>query len=118
AGRTRAICRLHALLAAMLAGGLVPQLSAQRAAQALRRIRPLDAVGAEHKRLAGELLDDVRRHDHARRGLKARITTAVRAANTTVTDRTNRSIIRTQDPPSPQPPRQLPTQPRDPRRRA
>src|SRR6185437_4563165 len=31
AGRTRAICRLHALLATMVAGGLPPKLTAKRA---------------------------------------------------------------------------------------
>jgi transposase len=86
AGRTRAICRLHALLAVMLEGGLAPKLSAKRAAIVLRRIRPVDAVGVERKHTASELLDEVRRHDHALRELKRRIATAVTAANTTVTD--------------------------------
>ncbi len=86
AARTRAICRLHAVLAEMVEGGLPKNLSAKRAATELRRIRPLDGIGLERKHLAVEYLDEVRRSDRALDELHQRITTAVRAANTTVTD--------------------------------
>ena len=72
--RTQSICRLHALLATMTAGGLPRLLSADRAAQELRRIRPTDAVGIARRHAAGELLGEVR------------IGAAVRVADTTVTD--------------------------------
>ena len=63
--RTRAICRLHAVLCEMTEGGLSPRLSAKRAALELRKLRPGDAVGIERKRIASEFLDEVRRVDQA-----------------------------------------------------
>jgi transposase len=86
AGRTRAICRLHALLAEMIEGGLERNLSVNKAASALRHFRPADMMGTERQRLAGDLLDEVRRHDHALAELHRRMVTAVASANTTVTD--------------------------------
>lgn len=86
AARTRAICRLHALLAELVEGGAGKNLSAKQASIELRKIRPSDAVGIERKHLAVEFLDEVRRTDLALVELHRRITTAVRAANTSVTD--------------------------------
>jgi hypothetical protein len=40
AARTRAICRLHAVLCEMIAGGLSKNLSAKRASEELRKVRP------------------------------------------------------------------------------
>jgi transposase len=85
AGRTRAICRLHALLATMVAGGLPPKLTAKRAAAELRAIRPTDAVGRERKHVAVEFLDEVRRHDRALGELEQRVQAAVATANSNVT---------------------------------
>jgi transposase len=86
AARTRAICRLHAVLAEMIEGGLSKNLSAKRASAELRRVRPVDAIGIERKRIATEFLDDVRRTDHALVELHGRINDAVNAADTSVTD--------------------------------
>jgi transposase len=86
AGRTRAICRLHALLAVMIEGGMSRNLSAERAAAAIRRLRPSDAVGVERRRIALEFLAEVRRHDAQLGELAERVTIAVRAASTSVTD--------------------------------
>lgn len=86
AHRTRAICRLHTVLCHFVAGGLPQRLSATRAATELRRIRPGDAVGIERRGLAVELLTEVRAADRDLAALKARITTAVTASSTTVTD--------------------------------
>jgi transposase len=86
AHRTRAICRLHTLLCQLVAGGLPRNLSATRAAAELRRIRPTDAVGIERRRLALELLAEVRRTDTDLVELKARITASVAHAATSVTD--------------------------------
>jgi transposase len=85
AGRTRAICRLHALLATMVAGGLSPKLTAKRATAELGKIRPTDAVGRERKHIAVEFLDEVRRHDRALGELERRVTVAVATANSNVT---------------------------------
>jgi transposase len=86
AGRTRAICRLHAVLCEMIAGGLPKNLSVNTAVSALRSVRPADPIAAERKRLATELLDEVRRHDRALVELHQRIVHAIATANTTVTD--------------------------------
>jgi transposase len=86
AGRTRAICRLHAVLAEMIEGGLPRNLSVNTAVSALRKVRPTDPIDTERKHLAVELLDEVRHHDGALDELHRRITTAVRAANTSVTN--------------------------------
>jgi transposase len=86
AHRTRAICRLHTVLCLLVAGGVPRQLSAARAAAELRRIRPADAVGTERRRLAVELLAEVRDADRDLAALKGRIVSAVAASTTTVTD--------------------------------
>ena len=86
AARTRAICRLHAVLAEMVEGGLSKNLSAKRAASELRKLRPVDAISIERKRIAIEFLDEVRRCDRALVELHARIVAAVKAAETNVTD--------------------------------
>jgi transposase len=86
AGRTRAICRLHAVLCELIEGGVTKNLSAKQAVSVLRRVRPTDAIGIERKRLAVEFVDEVRRHDRALDELDVRIRAAVRIANTTVTD--------------------------------
>ena len=65
AARTRAICRLHAVLCEMIEGGLSKNLSAKRASVELRKVRPHDAIGIERKRIAVEFLDEVRRIDRA-----------------------------------------------------
>jgi transposase len=86
ARRTQSICRLHAILAALTAGGLPRQLSAVRAAAELRRIRPADAVGIARRHAASELLGEVRDTDRQLVALRTRILAAVQAANTIVTD--------------------------------
>ena len=85
AHRTRAICRLHTVLCLLTPGGLPRQLSAARAALELRRIRPADQVGIERRRLAGELLTEVRAADRDLVARKARITSVVDVSSTTVT---------------------------------
>jgi transposase len=86
AARTRAICRLHAVLCEMIEGGLSKNLSAKRASDELRKVRPIDAVGIERKRIAVEFLDEVRRTDRALLELHGRVGAAVKAAGTSVTD--------------------------------
>jgi transposase len=61
--RTQAACRLHALLCALAPGGLSRELSAAKAATVLRTVRPTGQVEIERKRLAHELLADIRRLD-------------------------------------------------------
>lgn len=84
--RTQAICRLHALMCHLVAGGLSRLLSADKAAAALRSVRPSDSVNAARKEMAQQLLGDVRRLDHQLTALKDRIAAEVLASATTVTD--------------------------------
>jgi transposase len=85
AARTRAICRLHAVLCELTAGGLAKNLSAKRAASELRKLRPADAIGIERKRIASEFLDEVRHLDAALAELRGRIDSAVVASASSVT---------------------------------
>jgi transposase len=86
AGRTRAICRLHALLAVMIEGGMSSNLSADRAASTIRRLRLTDTVNVERRRIALELVAEVRGHDRQLAQLAERIKVAVADTDTTVTD--------------------------------
>jgi transposase len=63
AERTRTLSRLHVLLADLAPGGAARELSASRAAALLRRVRPISVVDVERKRIAHQLLADVRRLD-------------------------------------------------------
>jgi transposase len=62
--RTQAICRLHALLCGLTPGGADRLLSAPQAGRILRTIRPAEPVEIERKRIALELLGDLRRFDN------------------------------------------------------
>jgi hypothetical protein len=84
--RTQAICRLHAVLATMIEGGLPRNLSADRAALELRRLRPAEPVGHARRHVAVEHLADVRRLDRMLIELRPRIVVAVARSETTVTD--------------------------------
>jgi transposase len=84
--RTQAVCRLHALLCLLIAGGLPRRLSATAAAAALRKVRVADPVDVERKAMANDLLADLRRLDNQLTAIKARIATAVDTSATTVTD--------------------------------
>jgi transposase len=61
--RTQAACRLHVALRELIAGGAPRRLGADRAAKLLRNIHPRGTAAVERKRLALELLTDVRRVD-------------------------------------------------------
>jgi hypothetical protein len=65
---------------------LSKNLSAKRAADELRKLRPHDEVGIERKHIATELLHEVRRIDRSLVELDARIHSAVKASCTSVTE--------------------------------
>ena len=83
--RTQAVCRLHALLCQLTAGGAPGRLSAQRAGETLRRVCPLEPVSIKRKRVALELLGDLRRFDNQLISVNERIVEAVFTSRTTVT---------------------------------
>jgi transposase len=84
--RTRACCRLHALTAELVAGGISKQIVARQAETVLAGVRPETAAQRQRLELAGELLDEIRGYDHKLERSRERITEAVRASGTTVTD--------------------------------
>ena len=85
AERTRTLSRLHVLLVDLRPGGATRELTATRAAALLRRIHPITAVDLERKRIARELLADVRRLDRQVKTASQAIRTAVRDHGTTLT---------------------------------
>jgi transposase len=85
AERTRTLSRLHVLLADLHPGGATRELSAARAAALLRQVRPITAVDVQRKRIAHQLLGDVRRLDRQVTAASQAIRQAVRAHGTTLT---------------------------------
>jgi transposase len=87
AERTRALNRLHGLLRDLLPGGVAKKLSADRAARILRSIRARgDASTRLRRRLASEVLRDVRTLDRKIADLDRRIEAEVDACGTTLTE--------------------------------
>jgi transposase len=84
--RTQTVNRLHVLLADLIPGGAPRELSADAAAGLLRRVRPRDVLGATRRRLAADLIAEVRRLDARITATGEQITTAVRASGTTLTE--------------------------------
>jgi len=86
AERTRILSRLHVLLSDLHPGGATRELSASRAAALLRRVRPITVVDVERKRIARELLADVRRLDRQVKTASQTVRTAVGEHGTTLTE--------------------------------
>jgi transposase len=84
--RTQVACRLHAVLCELIPGGIAKEIVAAQAANVLEGIEPSGAVEAARCELAAEFLDDLRRIDAQLRDTKKRLTAAVRASGTTVTE--------------------------------
>ena len=86
AERTRALNRLHVLLRDLLSDPVGKQLSADAAAALLRRARPRHPAGRVRRRLASELVRDVRALNRRIAGLDERIEVEVEASGTTLTE--------------------------------
>lgn len=84
--KTQAACRLHAVLATLIPGGLGKEMVVRQASQLLRRVRPATMVEAERKRIAHQLLGEVRRLERELATSKQRLRVAVEAADTSLTD--------------------------------
>jgi transposase len=86
AERTRSLNRLHVLLRDLLSDVVRKQLSADAAAQLLRRARPKHPAGRVRRRLASELVRDVRALDRRIAELDKRIGVEVEASGTMLTE--------------------------------
>ena len=80
AERTRALNRLHAFLRDLVPGVVPRTLSTERAARILRGIRPKGASARLRRRLASEVLRDVRTLDRKIADLDGRIEAEVQAS--------------------------------------
>jgi transposase len=87
AERTRALNRLHGLLRDLVPGGVSGKLSADRAARILRGIRARGGASVRlRRRLASEVLGDVRTLDRKIADLNGRIEAEVQASGITLTE--------------------------------
>jgi transposase len=84
--RTQVVCRLHAVLCELIPGGVSKRITAGQAAQILTSIMPRNAVEAARCELAADFLSDLPGIDAAMRETKHKLTAAVQAAGTTVTE--------------------------------
>jgi transposase len=84
--RTRLVCRMHALLLGLAAGGIAKEIYASDVDRFLAEVTP--ATPAEQVRydLAVELLEDIARLDDQLKASHKRIRAAITASGTTVTD--------------------------------
>ena len=79
-------CRLHAVLCELIPGGVSKRISAAHAARLLEEFVPSGAVEAARCELATEFLADLRRVDVQMREAKKKLTVAVRASGTSLTE--------------------------------
>jgi transposase len=86
AERTRALNRLHGLLRDLVPGGVAGTLSTQRAARILRGVRPQGASARLRRRLASEIMGDIRTLQRKITDLNERIEAEVEASGTTLTE--------------------------------
>ncbi|HZW44382.1 MAG TPA: IS110 family transposase [Dermatophilaceae bacterium] len=86
AQRQRTLCQLHVLLAELVPAGAAMHLTSKKAAVMLRKIAPGGVVELERKLLARELLEDVRWLDRRIPVAMQRLSQALTAYGTTLTD--------------------------------
>jgi transposase len=84
--RSRACCRLHALVADVVAGGIGKEVVVNQAEAVLAAIGPVDAVQHQRLELAGELLEEIRVLDQRMATSKRRISLAVAASGTSLVE--------------------------------
>jgi transposase len=84
--RTRLVCRMHALLLGLAAGGIAKEINASDVDRFLAAVAPGTPAEQIRYDLAVELLADIRRLDEQLKASHKRIRTAVAASGTSVTD--------------------------------
>lgn len=82
--RNRTACRLHALLAELVAGGIAKEINASSAQRLPAAVKPASPVERARHALALEHLEDLRRLDEQMKASKQRIIAAVDAAGTSL----------------------------------
>src|SRR5271170_6303233 len=84
--RTQTVNRLHVVLTNLIPAGAQRDLTASKAAELLRGIRPRDAAGKTLRGLAADLVAEIRQLDRRITKAAADIQTAVTESGTTLTD--------------------------------
>lgn len=84
--RTRLLNRLHVLLRDLVAGGAPTDLSAVKAADIVKRLRPVTATDCCRRDLTRDLITDLRRLDRAIKDNESHMRDAVDASQTTLTE--------------------------------
>jgi transposase len=84
--RNKTACRLHALLAELVPGGIANEINAASAERTLAGVQPQSPVEVARHALALEHLDDLRRLDAQMRTSKALIAEAIAASGTSLTE--------------------------------
>ena len=84
--RNKVCCRLHALVAELHPGGISKEIVVTQASQLLDEIQPVGAAAVERHAMALELVEDLVHIDTQIRESRRRITGAVTASGTTLTD--------------------------------
>jgi transposase len=84
--RNKTACRLHALLAELVPGGISNEINASSAERMLDGVKPKSPVEVARQALALEHLDDLRRLDAQMLVSKARIAEAIAASGTSLTE--------------------------------
>ena len=84
--RQRATCQLHALLTELVPAGADTHLTSSKAAAVLRKVTPGSIVELERKLVARELLDDIRALDRRIPAATKRLSQALAASITGLTD--------------------------------
>ena len=84
--RTKQCCRLHALMVELVPGGIGKEVVVNQPRSLLEGTSPDDVAAVERHRQAVELVDDIDRLDAVLGDSRARITAAVAASATTLTE--------------------------------
>ena len=84
--RNRLCCRLHALVVELVPGGIAKEVVVNQARSLLDGVQLDDVAAIERHRQAVELVDEIDHLDTVMRDSRARITAAVEASGTTVTE--------------------------------
>ena len=84
AQRTRAVCRLHAVLCLVIEGGTSRSLTAARATKLLAEVEICDAITFQRVATCGDFVTEIATYDQALADTRTRTVAAVAAAKTTV----------------------------------